>query len=157
VTKRYLALVHGELRPPQGTIDAPIGRDARNRQRMAVVSGGRAASSAYTTLRRLGPYSLLEVQIHTGRTHQIRVHLAHVGHPVVGDGLYGRKGKRAAGQFGEPPLNRQFLHAATLGFRLPSTGEYREFHCELPPELKAVLEALTAKAGTGLPAIEEGS
>ncbi|MDP3046384.1 MAG: RluA family pseudouridine synthase [Chloroflexota bacterium] len=144
VTKRYLALVHGEFRPPQGTIDAPIGRDPRNRQRMAVVAGGRAAASTYVTLERLGPYSLLEVQIHTGRTHQIRVHLAHVGHPVVGDPVYGRKGKGAAGQPGGQPLNRQFLHAAVLGFRLPSTGEYREFRCELPADLREVLEGLAA-------------
>jgi 23S rRNA pseudouridine1911/1915/1917 synthase len=142
VTKRYLALVHGELLPPQGTIDAPIGRDPRNRQRMAVVPDGRAASSAYTTLQRLGPYSLLEVQIHTGRTHQIRVHLAHVGRPVVGDPVYGRKGKGGAGLPGGQVLNRQFLHAAVLGFCLPSTGEYREFGCDLPADLRAVLEAI---------------
>jgi 23S rRNA pseudouridine1911/1915/1917 synthase len=154
VIKRYLALVNGELRPPQGTIDAPIGRDPRNRKRMAVVGDGRAASSSYTTLQRLGPYSLLEVQIHTGRTHQIRVHLAHVGHPVVGDVVYGRKGRRAASEPGEQPLKRQFLHAAALGFRLPSTSEYREFHSELPADLKIVLEALSAKVGTRLSDID---
>ena len=148
VSKRYLALVHGELRPAQGTIDAPIGRDPRNRQRMAVVSDGRAASSTYTTLQRLGAYSLLEVQIHTGRTHHIHVHLAHVGHPVVGDPVYGRKGKGAAGQPGGQPVGRQFLHAAVLGFRLPSTGEYREFRCELPADLRAVLQGLAAGAGS---------
>ena len=142
VTKRYLALVHGELRPIQGTIDAPIGRDPRNRQRMGVVAGGRAASSDYTTLQRLGPYSLVEVQIHTGRTHQIRVHLAHVGHPVVGDPVYGRKGKQGEVRTGVRSLGRQFLHAAVLGFQLPSTGEYREFRCELPEDLRAVLEGL---------------
>ena len=142
VTKRYLALVHGELRPPEGTIDAPIGRDPRNRQRMGVVVDGRAASSAYTTLQRLGPYSLVEVQIHTGRTHQIRVHLAHVGHPVVGDPVYGRKGKGVADLPGGRVLGRQFLHAAVLGFRLPSSGEYREFRCDLPADLRAVLAGL---------------
>jgi 23S rRNA pseudouridine1911/1915/1917 synthase len=154
VTKRYLALVHGDLRPPQGIIDAPIGRDPRNRQRMAVVSDGRAASSAYMTLQRLGPYSLLEVRIHTGRTHQIRVHLAHVGHPVVGDAVYGRKDKGAAGHSGGQLLSRQFLHAAVLGFRLPSTDEYREFRCDLPADLQAVAERLAVGAGTGLANID---
>jgi 23S rRNA pseudouridine1911/1915/1917 synthase len=132
VTKRYLALVHGELRPPQGTIDAPIGRDPRNRKRMAVVSGGRTASTTYLTLQRLGSYSLLDVQIHTGRTHQIRVHLAHVGHPVAGDAVYGRKGKGAVGQPGGEPLYRQFLHAAVLGFRLPDLRSVLEGLAEAP-------------------------
>ncbi len=155
VTKRYLALIHGELRPPAGTIDAPIGRDPRNRQRMAVVGDGRAASSSYTTLERLGPYSLVEVQIHTGRTHQIRVHLAHVGHPVVGDPVYGRKEKRPS-MGPNMPLGRQFLHAAVLGFRLPSSGEYREFRCELPEDLRVVLESLIPSPSPEAAASGEG-
>lgn len=142
VTKRYLALVHGEPRPAQGSISAPIARDPLHRQRMAVVAGGREAVSTYRTLQRLGPYSLVEVQIHTGRTHQIRVHLAYLGHPVVGDLVYGRSSSAGDRQPGGVPLNRQFLHAAVLGFRLPSTDEYREFRSDLPADLRAVVAGL---------------
>ena len=128
--KVYLALVHGSLSPDAAVIEAPIGRDPRNRKRMAVVTDGRAAETRYTVLERPKGYSLLEIRPTTGRTHQIRVHLSAVGHPVVGDGLYGRA---------EPGLDRHFLHAQELGFSHPSTGSPVEFRAEPPPELRAFL------------------
>jgi len=134
VTKRYLVLVHGHLAPSTGTIEAPIGRDPRNRKRMAVVTGGRESRSGYRVVRYLDNYTLLEVSLETGRTHQIRVHLAAIGFPVVGDETYGRR---------SPVLKRQFVHACHLGFRLPSTGEYVEFNSELPADLEEALERLS--------------
>ena len=142
VEKGYLALVHGRLEPPQGVIDAPIGRDLRHRQRMAVVEGGRAARTAYRVQRYLrgGPsdrdaYSLVEVTPSTGRTHQIRVHFAALGHPLVGDRVYGRP---------SAVLRRQFLHAHRLAFRHPVDGRLLEFESPLPEDLKEALERLGA-------------
>jgi len=132
ITKVYLALVHGQPVPPEGIIEAPVGRDPRHRQRMAVVTGGREARTLYRLRERLGEYALLEVRPETGRTHQIRLHLASIGHPVAGDHVYGRR----------DGLPRQFLHAWRLGFRLPSSGEYREFQAELPDDLRQVLANL---------------
>jgi 23S rRNA pseudouridine1911/1915/1917 synthase len=133
VRKGYLALVQGHLAPEQGAIEAPIGRHPRNRKRMAVVSGGREARTLYRVMEYLKEYTLLEVEPETGRTHQIRVHLSAIGHPIFGDAVYGRK---------SPLLGRQFLHAHRLGFSLPRSGESVEFRSELPPQLKAVLEHL---------------
>jgi 23S rRNA pseudouridine1911/1915/1917 synthase len=133
VNKTYLVLVNGHLTPESGIIEAPIGRDPANRQRMAVVSGGRFARSDYRVVRYFKGQSLLEVKLHTGRTHQIRVHLKAIGFPVVGDKVYGIKSSQ---------LSRQFLHAFRLGFHLPSSGEYHEFTAELPEDLKQALEAL---------------
>jgi 23S rRNA pseudouridine1911/1915/1917 synthase len=133
VEKVYLALVHGVPPAPAGLIDAPIGRDPRQRKRMAVVAEGRPAVTAYRVLEPLGEYALLEVMPKTGRTHQIRVHLAFIGHPVVGDEVYGRRRSRLA-------CPRQFLHAARLSFRHPVTGRPMEFSAPLPPDLQAVLE-----------------
>jgi 23S rRNA pseudouridine1911/1915/1917 synthase len=133
VEKVYLALVHGVPPAPAGLIDAPIGRDPRQRKRMAVVAEGRPAVTAYRVLEPLGEYALLEVMPRTGRTHQIRVHLAFIGHPVVGDEVYGRRRSRLA-------CPRQFLHAARLSFRHPATGRPMEFSAPLPPDLQAVLE-----------------
>jgi 23S rRNA pseudouridine1911/1915/1917 synthase len=135
VRKRYLALAQGHLAPEQGAIEAPLGRHPRDRKRMAVVSGGREARTRYRVLQYLKEHTLLEVEPETGRTHQIRVHLASIGHPVFGDPVYGKK---------SPLLGRQFLHAHYLSFRLPRSGEAVEFHSELPLELKAVLEHLAA-------------
>ena len=131
VTKVYLALVWGRPQPPEGSIDAPIARDPRNRKRMAVVSGGREAQTSYRTLESHEEVTLLELRPRTGRTHQIRVHLASIGHPIVGDAVYGRRKTDL--------VTRQFLHAAGLGFRLPSTGEHREFTAPLPPDLQQAL------------------
>jgi 23S rRNA pseudouridine1911/1915/1917 synthase len=128
--KRYLALVEGHMPVPEGVIEAPIGRDPRQRQRMALVSvvgGGREARTRFRVVREMRGRSLLELQLETGRTHQIRVHLAAVGHPVVGDPTYGRP------QAPLPP--RQFLHAAHLEFEHPVTGAWMTFDAPLPPDL----------------------
>jgi len=139
VRKRYLALVAGVVEPDEGTIDAPIGRDPQQRQRMAVGHRGRAAVSHFTVRRRYADVTLLDVEIETGRTHQIRVHLAFIGHPVVGDPVYGRgRGDRL------PAVPRQFLHASQLGFELPS-GRAVGFDSPLPQDLQAVLAALDAR------------
>ena len=133
MTKTYLVLVKGHLTPEDGIIEAPIGRDRRHRERMAVVTEdkGREARTAYHVVSRIGNYTLLEVRPETGRTHQIRVHLAAIGYPVVGDKVYGVK---------SPYLSRQFVHACRLGFKLPSSGEHAEFESELPPDLAQALE-----------------
>ena len=130
VTKVYLVLVKGKLTPEQGLIDAAIGRDPYNRKRMAVVSKGKEARTEYEVIRYLCDYTLLEVRTHTGRTHQIRVHLAAIGYPVAGDSMYGVK---------SPHFSRQFLHACRLGLKLPSTGDYVEFTSELPSDLAQAL------------------
>jgi len=133
VTKAYLALVKGRLEPEEGIIEADIGRDPRHRQRMAVVAEGKEARTDYRVIKYVGGYTLLEVRPETGRTHQIRVHLAAIGFPVVGDKVYGVK---------SPHLSRQFLHASRLGFRLPSTGEYIEFESALPEDLQKAMEVI---------------
>jgi len=131
VVKAYQALVKGHLTPEHGIIEAPIGRDPRNRKRMAVVAEGREARTQYQVIKYVGNYTLLEVRPETGRTHQIRVHLSAIGFPVVGDKVYGVKSAY---------LSRQFLHASRLGFHLPSTGEYVEFTSDLPPDLAQALK-----------------
>ncbi|MBI2852821.1 MAG: RluA family pseudouridine synthase [Chloroflexi bacterium] len=136
VVKVYLALVRGYLSPEDGIIEAPIGRSSSDRKRMAVVAAtrGRPAQTRYHVVNYIDGYSLLEVRPATGRTHQIRVHLAAIGHPVIGDAVYGGK---------SPFLARQFLHASKLGFHLPSTGQYVEFRSELPPDLRQALKAIS--------------
>jgi len=131
IMKAYLVLVKGRLTPERGIIEAAIGRDPSNRKRMAVVTLGREARTEYQVIKYAGNYTLLEVVMETGRTHQIRVHLSAIGYPVVGDPVYGIK---------SPHLSRQFLHACRLGFKLPSTGEYVEFESELPPDLEQALK-----------------
>jgi 23S rRNA pseudouridine1911/1915/1917 synthase len=133
VTKAYLVLVKGVLTPESGVIEAALGRDPANRKRMAVVTAGREARTGYQVVKYMRDCSLLEVVPETGRTHQIRVHLAAIGYPVVGDPVYGVKSAR---------LSHQFLHASRLGFRLPSTGEYVEFTSKLPADLAQALENL---------------
>ena len=132
VEKGYLALVEGVPSPESGVIDAPIGRDLRRRTRMAVTAGGRESRTGYRLLERAGRYSLLELQLHTGRTHQARVHLAWLGHPLVGDAVYGKR---------SPLLPRHFLHAHRLAFAHPATGQPLEFRSPLPADLLAALEA----------------
>jgi len=139
VERRYLALVWGVPEAPRGVIDAPIGRSSRRRTRMAISDAGREARTSYEVLDAFpgAGVALLECRLETGRTHQIRVHLAAVGHPVVGDAAYG--GNRPA--FG---LDRPFLHAHVLGFRHPTTGENLRFEDPLGPDLAPVVEALRA-------------
>jgi 23S rRNA pseudouridine1911/1915/1917 synthase len=136
VSKSYLVLVKGRLTPSQGVIEAPVGRDPFNRKRMAVVTGGRQARTRYKVREYLGDYTLLDVTTETGRTHQIRVHLSAIGYPVVGDPVYGVRSAY---------VKRQFVHAYRLGLRLPATGEYREFSCELPSDLKQAIRLITGK------------
>jgi 23S rRNA pseudouridine1911/1915/1917 synthase len=132
VEKVYLALVHGRVARGTGRIERPIARDPVKRTRMtARLSRGRAAWSAYRVLRRLEGFTLLEVRIGTGRTHQIRVHLASIGHPVAGDTLYGAP----AGTAGHPPLGRYFLHAHRITFARPSDGQAITVISPLPEEL----------------------
>jgi 23S rRNA pseudouridine1911/1915/1917 synthase len=150
VFKSYLALVYGQVTPESGTIDSPLHRDPRNRSRMGVVPGGRPALSIYQVNKTFDRFTLLDVQIKTGRTHQIRVHLASIKHPVVGDKLYsdGRENTIPSPQLRAAlrTLDRQFLHAAHLGFRHPSTGEEMRFDSQLPPDLLAFVAALEVDA-----------
>ena len=147
VGKRYVALVWGRPRPEEGTVDAPIARHPADRKRMAVVEGGRDAVTHYSALERLPESTLVEARPVTGRTHQIRVHMAHVGCPLVGDALYGPRRPS--------PVERHFLHAASLTFRLPSSGETVSVASPLPPDLQAALDALRDGAKTaGIPRAE---
>ena len=147
VEKEYLALVYGGMNPERGEINAAIGRDPRERKRMGVMatSQGRRATTRYETLatyrmpstgERL---SLLACRPLTGRTHQIRVHLAHVNHPIVGDQVYGPRRKLPF------PCNRQFLHAHRLRFRLPGSGEILQLNAPLPPDLQAILDRIAGE------------
>ena len=143
VFKSYVALVHGRMSADSGKIDQPLARDPSNRTRMAVVRGGRSALSLFRVRRRFDRFTLLDVELRTGRTHQIRVHLAWAKHPVVGDETYG--GGRdntiqdARLRAHVRNLVRQFLHAERLAFTHPQTGERVEFNCPLPPELSELL------------------
>ena len=137
--KTYLALVHGSIEQDQGRIEKPIWRDPLKRVRMTARLGrGRAAVTEYRVLRRFAAFTLLEVRIRTGRTHQIRVHLASLGHPVVGDRLYGAPARIE----GRPPLGRFFLHAHRIRFLQPSTGAPITLESCLPPELERWLAGL---------------
>jgi len=134
VEKVYLALVHGDLKQDAGRIERPIARDPVRRTRMtARLAAGRAAWSEYRVVRRFGRFTLLEVRIGTGRTHQIRVHLSSIGHPIVGDTLYGAPAKIEA----RPPLGRYFLHAHRIRFHQPSTGQEITLVSPLAPELES--------------------
>jgi 23S rRNA pseudouridine1911/1915/1917 synthase len=137
IRRRYLALVQGHLEA-SGTVDAPIARHPRDRKRMAVVAGGRRAVTHWRTLERHSAADLIEATLETGRTHQIRVHLAHLRHPVVGDRAYGAD-PRLAARLG---LERPFLHAWRLSFRHPVDGTEVELTEPLPPELEQALRRL---------------
>ncbi|HST51032.1 MAG TPA: RluA family pseudouridine synthase [Pyrinomonadaceae bacterium] len=146
VFKSYAALVHGILKEDKGRVEQPIGRDPRNRTRMAVVRGGRAALSLWKVRRRFNRMTLLDVEIKTGRTHQIRVHLAWMKHPVVGDEVYGMgRDKNLTDprlRSAVAALGRQFLHAERLGFHHPRTVEWMGFNSPLPRELAELIEKL---------------
>ena len=143
VFKSYAALVHGRLSADSGRIDQPLARDPANRTRMAVVRGGRSALSLYRVRQRFDRFTLLDVELKTGRTHQIRVHLASLKHPVVGDETYGA-GRDNTIQDAKlrarvRNLGRHFLHAEKLAFTHPETGKRVEFNSPLPPELDSLL------------------
>jgi 23S rRNA pseudouridine1911/1915/1917 synthase len=146
VFKSYVALVHGRVKEESGRIEEPLARDPRQRTRMAVVRGGRPALSLYRVRRAYERFTLLDVQIKTGRTHQIRVHLAHLKHPVVGDKVYnGGRDTTVADvrvRAAIRAMGRQFLHAEQLGFRHPLAGAPLSFDAPLPAELSRMLEAL---------------
>jgi 23S rRNA pseudouridine1911/1915/1917 synthase len=148
VTKGYIALVYGAIKEDSGKIEAPIGRDPRNRVKMAVTPNGRQATTLYRVIERYDEFTLLDVEIKTGRTHQIRVHVAHINHPVVADSAYsaGRANsiKDARLRAAALRLERPFLHAARLGFAHPATGERMEFIAPLPGELRAFLEQVSS-------------
>lgn len=139
VTRRYAAMVWGHLAGDELTIDRPIARDPNDRKRMAIVSSGRAARTDFVRLARYNSADLLRAQLHTGRTHQIRVHLASVGHPVLGDDTYGGGGGRKLAML---PPKRHFLHAAWLRFAHPDTGALLDLRSPLPPELQRSLAAV---------------
>ncbi len=142
VKKTYLALVHGGVQAAVGRIEAPIGRDPKNRLRMAVVPDGRPSVTGYRVRERFTGWTLLELDLVTGRTHQIRVHLAALGHPVAGDPVYGTGTSRR----GPDGLERLFLHAWRLVFAAPSTGELVRVEAALPVELEHVVEGLRGEA-----------
>lgn len=137
IVKRYLALVEGNVALDQGSIDAPIGRDARHRQQMTITTtDSREARTHFRVLERFARHTLLLLQLETGRTHQIRVHLKAIGHPIVGDPVYGT-GSVVKGV----PLKRPFLHAYQLKFTHPTTGVLVELEAPLPDDLQKVLNA----------------
>lgn len=150
VFKSYVALVHGRVDTESGQIDEPLARDPGNRTRMAVVRSGRSALTLYKVRKHFHRFTLLEVELKTGRTHQIRVHLAWFHHPVVGDQVYGGgrdnnvQDARLRSQIRN--LGRQFLHAERLGITHPSTGERKEFSAPLPAELTDLLTQLSGLA-----------
>jgi 23S rRNA pseudouridine1911/1915/1917 synthase len=136
--RRYLALVEGSVADDRGEVDAPIGRSTRTPTKMAIAAGGRAARTGFTVLERRflpRPTTLVELSLRSGRTHQIRVHMAAIGHPVVGDARYGTP-ERALGP------GRFFLHAHSLGFTHPTSGEHMEFSAGLPADLDRFLGGL---------------
>lgn len=141
VRKTYVALVEGQVHPREGIIEVPIGRDPKDRTRMAVSRTGRPAITQYRVVEVFPQYTLLEVRPHTGRTHQIRVHLSWLGYPVVGDRVYGRRRQTLL-------PDRHFLHACELAFTHPATGEKLVLSAPLPPELTALLNQLRREKGT---------
>lgn len=132
--RKYLAIVHGNISNDRGVIEAPIGRSEKDRKKQAVMAKGKPAVTHFKVLERFGNYTLVELTLETGRTHQIRVHMAYIGHPVAGDPLYGPR-KTLKG-------NGQFLHAQTLGFTHPTTGESLRFSVEPPAIFQETLETL---------------
>ncbi|QYR20068.1 RluA family pseudouridine synthase [Paenibacillus sp. sptzw28] len=135
VTRKYIALVHGNVPHEHGTVNAPIGRDPHDRKLFTVTEkGSKHAVTHFAVMERFGDYTLLELQLETGRTHQIRVHMKYIGHPLAGDPVYGRSKTIA--------LKGQALHAAVLGFNHPRTGDYIQFEAPLPADLERELAIL---------------
>ena len=130
VNRIYKGIVIGNFKKEEGTVDAPIGRNPKDRKKMAVVPNGREAVTHFTVLEQFKGYSYVQFKLETGRTHQIRVHMAHIGHPLLGDDVYGKPVKNLEGQT---------LHAQTLGFKQPTTGEYVEVNAPLPSYFEELL------------------
>ncbi len=133
INRRYRAIVVGNIKEDTITVDKPIGRNPRDRKKMAVVEGGKRAVTHFTVLERFGKYTYIEASLETGRTHQIRVHMAYSGHPLLGDNIYGSEKQPYK-------LMGQVLHAGVLGFVHPATGEYMEFKSEVPEYFEKLLE-----------------
>lgn len=133
INRRYRAIVVGNIKEDTLTVDKPIGRNPRDRKKMAVVEGGKRAVTHFTVLERFGKYTYIEASLETGRTHQIRVHMAYSGHPLLGDNIYGSEKQPYK-------LMGQVLHAGVLGFVHPATGEYMEFRSEVPEYFEKLLE-----------------
>lgn len=133
INRRYRAIVVGNIKEDTLTVDKPIGRNPRDRKKMAVVEGGKRAVTHFTVLERFGKYTYIEASLETGRTHQIRVHMAYFGHPLLGDNIYGSEKQPYK-------LMGQVLHAGVLGFVHPATGEYMEFRSEVPEYFEKLLE-----------------
>lgn len=138
MTRTYYALVEGNVKQDEGIVNAPIGRHPVDRIKMAVVKDGREAVTHYKVIERFGDYTLVKCNLETGRTHQIRVHMAHIGHPLVGDNVYGYKKQKFN-------LKGQVLHAKELGFIHPTSGEYIHFDSELPKYFIELLEKLRGR------------
>ncbi len=136
INRRYLGIVHGNLKNDSGTIDAPIARSKTDRKKMAIVEGGKEAITHYRDLERLNSYTFCEFKLETGRTHQIRVHMASIHHPLLGDEVYGPKKCPIKG------LEGQTLHAWKIGFVHPTTGEYMEFEAPIPEYFQKLLNRL---------------
>ncbi len=155
IERCYLALVWGGMREVEGRIEAPIGRHPKNRKKMAVIAGGRAATTNLKIAERFPFTNLIECRLETGRTHQIRVHLAHIGHPVFGDPVYGGRDQargirpefQRQAKWMLSLIKRQALHAKKLRFAHPTTGEMMEFTAPPPEDMQAVLEAARMESG----------
>ncbi len=143
LSREYYALVHGNIKEDEGRISAPIARSESDRKKMAVArKGGREAVTDYFVVERFGTYTLVRCKLHTGRTHQIRVHMRYIGHPIAGDKVYGVKKE-------EFNLEGQLLHAGKIGFRHPKTGENMTFSAPLPDDFEHVLDILREKSEKG--------
>ena len=139
--REYLALVYGQIKEDEGTIDAPLDRNPQDRKKQAVVKGGRHAVTHFKVIKRYDNFTLVKCILETGRTHQIRVHMKYIGHPLVGDPLYGPR--KVIGK------NGQFLHAALLGFKHPRTGEEMVFEAPLPENFQKMLDKLDKQQHKG--------
>ncbi len=135
ITRKYEAIVHGNIKADEGIIEQPIGRSPNDRKKMAIVSDGRNAKTKFRVIERFGKFTHVELTLYTGRTHQIRVHMKHIGHPLLGDPVYGP----AKGGFG---LNKQMLHAKVIGFIHPITGKEMYFDSDLPSYFANIIDKL---------------
>jgi 23S rRNA pseudouridine1911/1915/1917 synthase len=156
VGKTYIALLHGRVRGESGRIDMPIARDLRRRTRMTTRRReGRPARTDWRVRLRLDGFTLVEADLHTGRTHQIRTHFSALGAPVVGDTLYGAPAQERVGSKSLAPLGRNFLHAARIAFTHPRSGEHVEFRAPLPPELQSYFGELAVATGAAANSLAE--